>query len=192
MSNKLELVFKGQIIGWTWQDIKLGDELFLRVVGPIAVEKIENGQVFIHETMDAADAPALLFLPNATPDGELIHAGYYCDVYRLSSGNLFMTATAEAHEEGFDYFKGLECVHGWCEIWAMLEDLIVDSDWGAIDPSEVGDLTKAPILGEGVYRDDDWELEEGSPENRWAFMDYAIADPLELMFSVGAEWTFAT
>lgn len=59
----------------------------------------------------------------------------------------------------------------------QLGDLLANSEYDWVDPSETGDLTSAPMLG---IREED-----GSVIKRWAFMDYQVRCVLEDLVDKG-------
>ena len=104
---------------------------------------------------------------------------------------------AEIKADDPDHFRSTDA------LFAFFEPLVANSELQWIDPSDTGDLTDAPMLGilgeEGmknhtVFLDNFGLVECGKRGhwtyaqpilNRWAFMDYQVDNPLEVLLNKG-------
>jgi len=72
---------------------------------------------------------------------------------------------------------------GWSSLWIdVLEPLICNSDLDYCAPVELGALTSAPCLKVSDY---DEETDAETIVHGWAYMDYAVKDPIEELLEHG-------
>jgi hypothetical protein len=94
--------------------------------------------------------------------------------YETTPGKLTITADDATREWMAECLSSSDIT----DITDLLEDLVCNSELNFVDASDTGDLTNAPMLG--ILNED------GNVIDRWAYMDYQISCPIEVLIDEGS------